>query len=50
MENRADPMDPLNIFFETKKYYRYYTQSWADSEGRRGNIGDLKMVVDKEGW
>jgi hypothetical protein len=37
------------IYEERKTYYRYYTQSWADSDGRRGGIGMLKMVVDAEG-
>ncbi|MCE7974327.1 MAG: hypothetical protein DYG92_08410, partial [Leptolyngbya sp. PLA1] len=37
------------IYEERKRYYRYYTRTWDDSDGRRGNEGDLKLVVDPEG-
>src|SRR5690606_26053160 len=36
------------VYEERRTYYRYYTQSWADSDGRRGGIGMLKMVVEAE--
>jgi RHS repeat-associated protein len=32
-----------------KQHYRYYTQTYENSEGRRGGIGMLKMVVGVEG-
>jgi RHS repeat-associated protein len=32
-----------------KQYYRYYTQEYENSNGRRGGIGMLKMVVGFEG-
>lgn len=32
-----------------KQYYRYYTQEYENSSGRRGGIGMLKLVVGFEG-
>jgi RHS repeat-associated protein len=31
-------------------YYRYYTRSWADSDGRRGHADQIKLVMEAEGW
>lgn len=30
-------------------YYRYYTRSWNDSDGRRGHADQIKLVVEAEG-
>jgi YD repeat-containing protein len=32
-----------------RKYYRYYTRTWDDSDGRRGQAHQLKMVVGFDG-
>jgi RHS repeat-associated protein len=37
------------VYMETKQHYRYYTRAWSDSDGRRGNAGELKFVIDREG-
>lgn len=31
------------------KYYRYYTRAWSNSDGRRGEAHQLRMVVGFEG-
>jgi YD repeat-containing protein len=32
-----------------RKYYRYYTRAWSNSDGRRGEAHSLKMVVGFDG-
>jgi YD repeat-containing protein len=32
-----------------RKYYRYYTRSWSNSDGRRGEAHQIKMVVGFDG-
>jgi RHS repeat-associated protein len=37
------------VYFQKEMYYRYYTQSYDNSDGRRGNVGMLKLVLGYEG-
>lgn len=48
LSDSGDDLDD-GIYAETKRYYRYYTGSWNDADGQRGNPGDIKMIVDGEG-
>src|SRR6185295_1792839 len=48
----TDSADALTsgVYSERVKYYRYYgNYSWTDAEYKRGNSGDLMMVLDYEG-
>ncbi|MFO0836553.1 MAG: RHS repeat-associated core domain-containing protein [Phycisphaerales bacterium] len=43
------PMSDSGVSLVKTKYYRYYDDSWSNSDGRRGNDGQLKMIVGYEG-
>jgi YD repeat-containing protein len=44
------PLTDSGIAQVKKKYYRYYDDTWSDSDGRRGESHCLKMVVGFEGY
>jgi RHS repeat-associated protein len=37
------------IYLEKKTYYRYYDDTWSNSDGRRGSPHQIKMVLEAEG-
>ncbi|MCC6971625.1 MAG: hypothetical protein IT434_15545, partial [Phycisphaerales bacterium] len=43
------PLSDSGVSLVKKKYYRYYDDTWSNSDGRRGNDGQLKMIVGYEG-
>jgi len=47
---RKTPMsDGSAVELVQTKYYRYYTASWLNEDGRRGHPGLIKLVLDDEG-
>ncbi|MFO0835766.1 MAG: RHS repeat-associated core domain-containing protein [Phycisphaerales bacterium] len=43
------PLTDSGVSSISKEHYRYYDQSWSDSDGRRGSAHTLKMVLGAEG-
>lgn len=43
------PLTDSGVSSISKEYYRYYDQSWSDTDGRRGSAHTLKMVLGAEG-
>lgn len=43
------PLTDSGVSLTRKKYFRYYTGSWANSDGSRGEPHQVKLVMDAEG-
>ena len=43
------PLSDSGVDLVTKQHFRYYCAAYSNSDGLRGNTGQLRMVVDAEG-